>query len=263
MNQIHIKSIHFFLGFLILGLLVTIPSFGVDFFDRGMEAFMNNSPEDAVAMFEIASQQDPGNHEAYLYLGISYIQLAMYERAIEAFQSGLENTVASKDDFFYNIGLAYALSGNFELALEAYSQSHIYNSGYHQAYLNKANIYVRNGEYEDAIKNYRIYLSIMPDGEQSEAVRQMIVALEEEIADIKIKEEQERIAREEEEKQRQQELEQQRIREEEERELAAQRRRDLMSSVLDSLENDAREADQIGAESEEFEDFDFEIGRQD
>ena len=233
-----------------------------DFFERGERAFLQNNPEDAAALLEVAIQQQPARAQAYIYLGVAYIQLGYLERAAATLQRGISNAADRQDRLYHNLALVYQQLESFESALQAYGAAVQHNPGFSPAYLNRANLQVRQGAYQDALSDYRIYLNIAPDGPESGNVRRMIAALEDEIADLRAQEERERIAREEAERQAELDAEAQRIREEEERLAAERRRRELLGSVLESLEDIGQESDALGAESEEFEDFDFEIGRE-
>ncbi|AFG37513.1 tetratricopeptide repeat protein [Spirochaeta africana] len=245
----------------LLALAVAQP-IAADFFDRGERAFLNNEPEDAAALLEVAIQNQPGRSQAYIYLGIAYTQLGYLERAADILTRGIERGVDKKEQLYHNLGIVRHKLGDPEGAEEAYRQAVRHNSSYSPSYLNRANLRVRQGGYQDALQDYRVYLNLAPDGPESDNVRRMIAALENEIADERARAERERVAREEAERQAEREAEEERRRQEEERLAAEQRRQELLGSVLESLEGTGREADPLGAATEDFEDFDFELGRE-
>lgn len=233
-----------FILFLLLFCLSVSFAYGQDVFSRGEQAFMHNKPEEASALLEIALQNDPSNMQIYVYLGIAYRQLGYVDRAIQMFGRGLENTTHKAHQLYYNLALAYVQKGATDKAFDAYTQAIATNQDFGAAYLNRGNLYVRSGQYTEAIQDYRVYLDLEPDGRQSEEVARMISALETEIAEALMQAQRERIAREEEQRQ------------------AEERRKRLLGSVLESLEDISRESDPLGAEAEDFDDFDFEIGRE-
>ncbi|MFW5800737.1 MAG: tetratricopeptide repeat protein [Spirochaeta sp.] len=238
-------------------------TYSQDFFERGEDAFLHDNPDDATALLEIAVQNDPENAQAYIYLGIAYAQIGYLERAADALRRGTENAGEKLDQLYHNLAIVYQKMDDVEAAEDAYQRAVQYNPSYSPSYLNRGNLNVRQEEYDAAIQDYRVYLNLQPQGDQAENVRRMITALQDEIVEQQAEAERQRIAQEEAERQAEREEEERRIREEEERQAAAERRRQLLGSVLDSLEDSGREADPLGATSEDFEDFDFELGRED
>jgi tetratricopeptide (TPR) repeat protein len=214
----------------VLAFFAPIGAFSLDFFERGEEAFMQNNPDDAIPLLEVAIQNDSQNRRAYMYLGAAYQQLGQYERAVAVYRRALDAGLSNPEEFYYNIALSSYRNGESQLAIDNYTLAVQQNSTYSNAYLNRANMYVRNSEYEKAISDYRLFLQLVPEGQTSETVRRMLVALEDEQVAERLRQEQARIAQEEADR-----------RAEEERILAEQRRAELMQSVLDSLENEAQE----------------------
>lgn len=254
----------------ILSMLFVVTVFSSDFETRGKEAFMNNNPLDAAAFFELALQENPQSPDLYIYLASSYSQVGNFNRALDVYSRALQNVSVQQERLHFNKALTHYFAQDLASAYDSYSRSISANPRFSRAYLNRANLLVRQEKYRDAIDDYRAFLAIDPENEQAPDVRRMIAALEDELADARLAAERERIEREELERRKAEEeeaerlrREQEEIRREEERAAAEQRRRSLLDSVLESLEDSSREADPLGAEAEEFEHFHFELGRED
>jgi tetratricopeptide (TPR) repeat protein len=224
---------------------------------QAAEHFVRNEPEKARVLFEEILRGTPEDvkPDAYLYLGVIYEQLGEHQKAVEVMTEGLDVPGVARDMLFFNIGNNYLRLQDRQSAIDHYTHALEENSGFSQAYLNRANLRVREQVYQKAIDDYEAYLGLEPETSQRNEIERMIALLRTTI-------DEERRAAEEEQKRREEEAEQarqaeERRREEEEaRRLAAeQRRRELLDSVLDSLEGSGREGRSLSAPGEDMKDL--------
>jgi tetratricopeptide (TPR) repeat protein len=207
--------------------------FGEELFERAERLFMENQPAQAVPALEEAIQQDPGNEKAYLYLGIAYEQLEQFENALSAYQRGLNVAESRRETFYFNMGNNYLRIGKTAEALEAYGKSVSENGAFAQAYLNRGNLQVKEGEYQAAVSDYQRYLTLKPQDPQKDEINRMIALLSNAIQDRD-----------------RQRLEDERKRQEEEA-----RQKELLDRVLGSLESAGSGTSGLSAGSEDSADY--------
>lgn len=207
-----------------------------DLFIRGEELFMENKPAEAVLLFEELVNSEPENGKAWLYLGISFEQLKQYERAISTYQKALSVSGTSEyhHTYHFNCGNNYLRLGLTEQAIASYGKSIELNAAFSKAYLNRANLEVKEGNYRSAVKDYRTFLTMRPEDPQKDAISGMISLLSRSI----------------------QEEEQRKIEEERKKREEEARQKALLDQILGSLENAGSETTNLSAgtgETEEYE----------
>lgn len=198
---------------------------------RGEDAYLNNKPQEAVALLGQAVQEQPNNARIYHYLGVSHQQLGQHERAVEIMREGVTKNAPPelRSSLYLNIGNSLYQLGNFSAARDAYGQAISLRSSFARPYLNRANATValfkeqesgqeRMDAFKQAIQDYQRYLSLQPETGQRTRIERMISLLQGEADETE------------------QRLAEERRREQEARE----RRQRMVDSVLDSL-NSARE----------------------
>ncbi|WP_162180226.1 tetratricopeptide repeat protein [Spirochaeta lutea] len=228
-------------------------------YQQGIEAFLYNKPQEAIPLLE-ASLRSPGvDTRVYLYLGMAYEQIGLYEQALGVLQDGLSKPGAETHLILYNMGNIAVRKGELDQAMSFFNRAIEAKRSYAPAYLNRANNQVRRGAYQNAIGDYRSFIQLAPDHEQVPQVLQMIAALEGELR----AQEQRRIAEEEQQKleEAQREAEQRRIAQEqaERARQEAQRRQDLLNSVFNSLDTAAGDKNSRGAGADTVIDLDDEL----
>jgi len=77
----------------------------------------------------------------------------------------------------FNLGNLYFVKGDYENALAHYSSSITCNKSFPGAYLNRANTYMKLKRYDEALKDYRYFISV--SNNQKEKITKMIKILEE------------------------------------------------------------------------------------
>ena len=204
-----------------------------DLKEQALELFMDNKPAEALPLFETALRQYPEDAELYMYLATCYEQLGNIEASIRTYEQGLPHAGSRAAVFYYNMGNDYHRLENYEQSVNMYDQALRENKQLAPAYLNRANVYVRQAEYTQAVADYRVYLSLKPDSPQRENIEKMITLLNDKIV----------LA----ERQRQEE---ERRRLEEER-----RQQELLEQVLNSLEESGEETQNISAGTGEVKEY--------
>jgi len=199
---------------------------------------MANNPASAISWFELALKKDPENIKIYNYLGIAYEQIGENSKAVETYKRGLDYAGDIKSVFLTNIGNNLVIQGNYDGAIEYYSQAiTLDNNG--DALRNRAGEYIRNHSYANALDDYKLYLMVESEPFQETEIRKVISLLELKLDDLARKY-----------------LEEERKRLEEEA-----RQRDLLSQVLNSLSSAGEDTTNLSAGSETVEDYetDFDI----
>ena len=260
-----IKTIYTaFFGFF---LLLCIPALGAQSsFAQGEELFVQNKPSEALKYLENAVSEDPAHVQAFLYLGITYVQLGRLDDAISTYTKILPRGGAESARIAFNLGNAYFSKGDLTLALQSYTKAIDDNPAYASAYLNRANTLVKTGKLEDAIADYEKYLSLEPISPKREQVVKLIAFIREEFAAAErlriMAEEAARAAelariRAEEIARAEAELARQRA--EEAARAEAERRRRLLEEVTESLQAAAEDSKGLSAGTEDVQDYDSEF----
>jgi tetratricopeptide (TPR) repeat protein len=148
-----------------------------DFSERGIQLFMENKPQEAVPVLEMASKEPDADEKLFLYLGIAYQQLGKWDEAIASFRKGLAKASTYKHQFLFNIANSFYAQGRNAFALEYYNQALVERSDYAQAYLNRANAKMRVGDHGGAVADYSLYLSLDPGATQASEIRRLIELL--------------------------------------------------------------------------------------
>lgn len=185
------------------------------FLEQGESALRDNQPDRAKALLEAALNQNPNEEKVFLYLGVAEIQLGQLSKAADTFKQGLSVASSLKDVFFYNIGNVYFMQDQNTLAEGMYSQAIKTNPNLADAYLNRANARMKLDNYDGAVSDYTVYLSLKPNARQRPEIEKLMALLKEAKAET----------------QRQAELAAEKKKQEEAKQQA------LLNSVLQSLDN--------------------------
>ncbi len=148
-----------------------------EFSERGIKLFMENKPQEAVAVLEAATKEQGADEKLFLYLGIAYQQLGKWDESIASFRKGLAKASSYKHQFLFNIANSFYAQGRNAFALEYYDQALVERSDYTQAYLNRANAKMRLGDHGGAVADYSLYLSLDPGSAQAAEIRRLIELL--------------------------------------------------------------------------------------
>ena len=251
----------------ILPLLVLVPGLPAQTsFARGEELFMQNRPEEALSFLESAVSEDPIHVQAFLYLGITYLQLNRVDDAIASYKQILPRGGVETARIAFNLGNAYFTKGNYDLAREYYTQAIAEDASYASAYLNRGNSFLKSEELSAAISDYEEYLSLEPLSPKRPEIEKLIAFIKEEFA----AEERRRVMAEEAakaaelarlraEEAARAEAELARLRAEEASRAEAERRRRLLQEVTESLQAVADDSRGLSAGTEDVQDYEGEF----
>ena len=169
----------------ILGIFLLLPGafelWAQTSFSRGEELFMQNKPEEALGYLESAVTQDPGHVQAFLYLGIAYLQVDRLDDAIAVYRKILPDGGEETARIAYNLGNAYFMKGNYTFALQYYTLAIEADPFYSSAYLNRANAFVQTGDLSEALEDYRAFMALDPDSPQWDQVLRLWNILQDEL----------------------------------------------------------------------------------
>ncbi|HPB65713.1 MAG TPA: tetratricopeptide repeat protein, partial [Spirochaetales bacterium] len=85
--------------------------------DRGIGLFMENKPQEAAPVLELAAKEAATDEKVFLYLGIAYQQLGRWDDAIAAFRRGLAASALYRHQFLFNIANSFFAQGKNAFAL--------------------------------------------------------------------------------------------------------------------------------------------------
>ena len=159
---------------ILIFLIIPFFCYGQSNLTRGEELLMRNQPEQALDFLVRAMSENPTNAVIFLYLGIAYEQLERIDDAIAVYRRVLPIAGNLSANVANNLGNAYLLRGNTDMAEQYYTQALGFNSVYSSAYLGRANTRIRTGNLEDAVSDYEQYLMLEPRSPQRENIGALI-----------------------------------------------------------------------------------------
>ena len=122
--------------------------------ERGISSFNKGEYKEAVDWFKWAIKADSLDPEGYLNRGQAFRFLKKYELALADFKKGAELNPTNGDAHFLTALTAFYI-GDFKLAVQGNSEAiKLGNSYGSQAYLNRAQTYIRLNKNQKAIADY-------------------------------------------------------------------------------------------------------------
>jgi tetratricopeptide (TPR) repeat protein len=149
-------------------------------FKRGEDFFMQNKPAMAAPLLEAAAREDPSNIKAYIYLGIAYHQLKLYDKSLAVYQTALPMAGENAASIAYNMGNVYFEKGDFKSAGDYYGRALENDPMMASAYLNRANSGIKSGDKSGAVQDYQAYIALAPDSPQRAKIEALIALVNEE-----------------------------------------------------------------------------------
>jgi tetratricopeptide (TPR) repeat protein len=223
---------------------------------EGERLFKSNRPAEAVQLLENDIASGKASPDAYNYLGLAYYQTGQFDKSVSAFERGLSVSGTNKKILAYNAGNAAFAAADYVKAESCYSLALAASSDFTPAVLNRANARLKQDKLSDAMNDYSLFVSLVPDDPQSPRINQMIALIRAELdkraADAKTAAEQEKKRQEEEAamKAEQDKLAAQKAAEETARKAAdEERRRKLLEDVANSLQDTSTENMTSGTEN--------------
>ena len=137
--------------------------------DQGKELYKNDQDEQAAVVFNQAIDQDPGNAEAHLRLGMAYAALERkpeaddeYKKAVELYKKKVQSNLKDADAFF-NLGEAHAFLHQDEEAARNYRQATRLKPDDEEAFYQLGMAETRLAHYPEALTAYKKALELDPN----------------------------------------------------------------------------------------------------
>ncbi|OQX29303.1 MAG: hypothetical protein B0D92_04470 [Spirochaeta sp. LUC14_002_19_P3] len=189
-----------------------------EWFNKGIEAFKWQKPNDAAAYFIKAAELNPDSPDYPFYTGLCYYQAKRYSDAEAEYEKSLKNGGNTDLILFQRGNLRWSMN-NYQGALDDYTL--VVNGGGKNAsaaLLNRANLELNMKKYNLVIKDYTDYLAMKPTAPNRANIEKIIALLSAEIKAAEL-------------------AEARRLAEEAKRAEEEARRRALMAEALESLNN--------------------------
>jgi len=132
-------------------------------YDIGLGALTEGKQDKAIEEFREATSLDPQNARFHHALGNAYLRKQQLEPAIASFKRAVELNPRFSDAL-NDLGVAYMNQKNWGAAIESFRRA-VANPRYlnpERAYMNLGNIYHVQGQYEQAVEEYRRLIDILP-----------------------------------------------------------------------------------------------------
>jgi tetratricopeptide (TPR) repeat protein len=112
------------------------------------------------------SKISPNDAAAYYDRGVAHSRMGQYNRAIDSYSQSIS---LNPNDYqaFNNRANAYANSGQYRRAIEDWTEAMLLNPDSAQPFYNRANAYLDLGQHEDAIKDYDAAIQRNPNFAQA------------------------------------------------------------------------------------------------
>lgn len=162
------------------------PWFGPGYMLLGLANTQLQRWSDAQYAFEEATKVEPGNAKAYLGIGAALNEQHDYVAAQKALQHSLELNPHSAEAHFELARSLYA-SGNADKAAPHAQMAIELNPDYAGPHLLMGNISLQREDAESALKEFREYLRLDPDGPMAPQVKELVGKLESALAQTKPK----------------------------------------------------------------------------
>ena len=130
-------------------------------------ALTEKDPQKAKSLLIKAVELDPGNIHGHLQLGLLYVRLEDYPKAIEAHQK-IAELAPQLPETFFNLGYVYALTKDYPRAEEMYGRVVELNPSYlDEALFNLAMVQEKQGKRDQSIKNLEQALKVNPNNKMA------------------------------------------------------------------------------------------------
>lgn len=140
-------------------------------YQRGKTLQDQGQHQQAVDAFSRAVTADPGLAAAYFERGRSYAAMGLYETALTDYEAVLRLDTALAVNAYYYIGVAQYRRGNLEGAYDGYSQVIARRPEFAPAYLNRADVALALGRYEQTAADASRVLELDPLSPDGYALR--------------------------------------------------------------------------------------------
>jgi tetratricopeptide (TPR) repeat protein len=145
-------------------------------------SIIEKNPEKYLRILKETADKYPKDKEVYFYIGTYYMERAMSEQSVEAFDRAL-NLDPNYDRALNNIAYAHVQLKNFEKAVEYLKRNASLLPGTPNPLDSLAEAYFMMGKLDVAIENYKKALAIKPDFYQSMESLAYVFALKEDYSE--------------------------------------------------------------------------------
>jgi len=138
------------------------------------EGVMDKNPEEAKSLLLKAIQFDPKSVNGHFQLGVAYMKLKDYSKAIEAYQKTADLDPHFPSTYF-NLGYIYAIQKEFSKAEEMFNRVVSLNPPYlDEALFNLGMVQEKLGKKSQSIENLEHALSVNPGNERAKVLLQKL-----------------------------------------------------------------------------------------
>jgi len=141
-----------------------------EYYQVALDAYYKNKFNTALNEIENSIKLSDNDSDellnSFVLKGAVLDALKEYNQAIEAYKKAIEIN-PKKNEFYYNIGIAYGNKGEYDQAIEAYKKAIEINPKMDEAYNNMGNAYYNKGEYDQAIEAYKKAIEINPKKDEA------------------------------------------------------------------------------------------------
>jgi tetratricopeptide (TPR) repeat protein len=153
---------------------------GEIYFNFGMIYYDNKELHyKAEELFKLAIKKKPDYAEAHLYLGNIYYKKRMLSEAMDQYKEAID----LKEDYaiaYSNLGAVYNDLNMLDKSRHCYFKAIEMNVNLAEAHLNLGVLYQKQRDYEQAIKEMKIYMNLS-DGKDVEEIRKRIGEMEKKV----------------------------------------------------------------------------------
>jgi tetratricopeptide (TPR) repeat protein len=139
-------------------------------FNEGIRAGLEDDFKKAEVFFSKAIEINPIYAEAFLYRGLSYIEMGDYPKAIRDLTIAIELDPAFSDQAHYFRGVARYWRGEYDQALDDLSVAIHMNPDY-VAFFQRGKVYLSLENYSRALQDFEIALRLNPDFHEADLYR--------------------------------------------------------------------------------------------
>jgi superkiller protein 3 len=118
--------------------------------EEGSKSFENGKQEEGMVLLNVSALCDPGNKEIYYRLGVMYVRVNNFERAVECFKKTIELDPKNTDAYI-NLGGIYGKLKKHKEALDMLHKALELEKKNPKIYYNIAMVYLNLGKNKEAI----------------------------------------------------------------------------------------------------------------
>jgi tetratricopeptide (TPR) repeat protein len=164
-----------------IGVSLTAMSFAADdaAFLKGKQYYQEKKFLLAIGSLKSAIEGGYQDARAYFYLANAYVANQDYDKALDQYKYALEaaNDPVLQASVYFNMGYVNDLKKDYKKAVDLFSKAYTVNTNLHQAYWLKGNDHYRLRDREGTIAEWENYLTVEPNGKQSDNIRRALAIL--------------------------------------------------------------------------------------